>query len=81
MYINFGLIQKLHIYFSIQLLRCKQLGGTTAEKMVRNIWKFLFSPEVQKLLNWSGQHDKIRIENSKLFSLVQGLFQEIYENR
>lgn len=41
--------------------------------MVRNIWKFLFSPDIQKLLNWSGQNDKIRIENSKLFSLVEGL--------
>lgn len=41
--------------------------------MVRNIWKFLFSPDVQKLFNWSGQNDKIRIENSRLFSLVEGL--------
>lgn len=42
--------------------------------MVRNIWKFLFSPDIQKLLNWSGQNDKIRIENSRLFSLVEGLW-------
>lgn len=56
-----------------QLARCKRLGGVTSAKMVRNIWKFLFSPDIQKLLNWSGQNDKIRIENSKLFSLVEGL--------
>ncbi|XP_037035558.1 longitudinals lacking protein, isoforms H/M/V isoform X4 [Bradysia coprophila] len=59
-------------YRDVMLARCKQLGGVTSAKMVRNIWKFLFSPDIQKLLNWSGQNDKIRIENSKLFSLVEG---------
>ncbi|KAJ6642208.1 hypothetical protein Bhyg_07155 [Pseudolycoriella hygida] len=59
-------------YRDVMLKRCKQLGGTTSAKMVRNIWKFLFSPDIQKLLNWSGQNDKIRIENSRLFSLVEG---------
>lgn len=59
-------------YFVLQLARCKRLGGTTSAKMVRNIWKFLFSPGIQKLLNWSGQNDKIRIDNSRLFSVVEG---------
>lgn len=48
--------------------------------MVRSVWEFLLSPDIQKLLNWSGQNDKIRIENPRLFSVVEGLLIKFCSN-
>lgn len=52
--------------------RCKQEGGSNINKLVRNMWSFLFSVKIQRQFSWSGQHNKIKIMGSPLFSMICG---------
>ncbi|KAJ6633050.1 hypothetical protein Bhyg_16672, partial [Pseudolycoriella hygida] len=58
-------------YFELMLGRCRQEGGSSANKMVRNIWSFLFATCIQKIISWSGQHEKFKLGDTILFTLVQ----------
>lgn len=59
-------------YREIMVNRCRQEGGGTSSKMVRNIWGFLFDTRIQKKLSWSGQNDKLKLKGSPLFDVVLG---------
>lgn len=54
------------------MIRCKRIGGSTLTKLIRNVYSFLFSVDVQRFLSWSGANNKLKIRDSSLFKLIEG---------
>ncbi len=54
------------------------LGGSTVKDVIWNIFRDLLSPNVEKLINWTGAHDKMALKEMPLTEVLLGMY--IYLN-